>query len=310
MMRVSSWCWWIDSCKVSLKASHPWSLVTASGAVICARTPGLGCAEGWALLWSPGAVVSVLTLVWRWSHTRTNCPCHILWAGGQQGGTSEANCWTSWKLSAHFRRSQVRKICKNTGEKLPCSGGRRPVWVWESRAEGLPLPLISMVMAQHCSHTVVNCLGNLSSENAKSEKLKRMLEEPYSCRAIWSTALRSWLWDWSIGDSRELNVLQKIYSFQISFFMDNCITSPLQFPALAIKQPALFILTSAAAEHIAVVGVLPWWIVSFSLIPLGMYRGGVNLCSKTFKICTHKGNSCCSCSVNNDSCEICECWAP
>lgn len=41
----------------------------------------------------------------------------------------------------------------------------------------VPLTLAFMDTAQHYLHTVLNLLGNLSSENAKSENLKRVLEE-------------------------------------------------------------------------------------------------------------------------------------
>lgn len=70
------------------------------------------------------------------------------------------------------------KSCKNTGEKLATQWRQEiNAGVRESRAEGLPLTLAFMDTAQHYLHTVLNLLGNLSSENAKSENLKRVLEE-------------------------------------------------------------------------------------------------------------------------------------
>lgn len=233
MKWVSSWCWWIDSCKVSPKGSHPWGLVTASGVVMCAKTPCLGCAEGWSLLWSPGQVLSL-------------GQCYLSWPCFSDGHTQEQAVPWAHPLTRRAARRDIRsqqlemlkffssfleglrsgKSCKNTGEKLSMQWKEETsVGVRGSRTEGLPLTLISLDMAQHSSHTVLNRLGNLSSGNGKSENWKRVLKE--CCRAIQSTALRSCLWDWCIGDSREPNVLQNIYSFQISFFMDNCITPPL-----------------------------------------------------------------------------------
>lgn len=168
--------------KVSLKASHHWSL-TARGVVICARTPGLGCAEGWTLLWTPGQVLSL----GRWC---------LSWSWFSDGHTPEqAVPWACPLISSRERHQRLTvdmlkffisfleglrsgKSCKNTGEKLATQWRQEiNAGVRESRAEGLPLTLAFVDTAQHYLHTVLNLLGNLSSENAKSENLKRVLEE-------------------------------------------------------------------------------------------------------------------------------------
>lgn len=192
MKWVSSWCWWIDSCKVSLKASHPWSLWQPLE-LWSVPWPRAGCAESCSLLWSLS--LGQWCLCWPWFsnvHTRTGCP---LGTSSDREGSREGHQQPKDMLkffSAFLEGFRWGKSCKKTGEKLAVQWREETnVGVREGRAEGIPLTLTALGTAQHCSHTRLNWLGNLSRENVKSENLKRVLEERYNCRATWSTALRS-----------------------------------------------------------------------------------------------------------------------
>lgn len=143
------------------------------------------------------------------------------------------------------------------------------VSVREGRAEGIPLTLTALDTAQHCSHTRLNCLGNLSRENIKSENLKRVLD----CRAIWSTALRSSLRLVHWGQQRTQCPAKYLLVSDFIFYGQlHHISTIIPCPCHQVAS-SFYTHKCSCWAHCCSWEFLPWLIVSFSLISWGVYWG-------------------------------------